>query len=300
MVTAHLRYGLIGCLSLTHVACMGADGGGDEDPPPGSVSVTTSALTTTYEAEAATDIDEGVVESIHPGFSGTGYVNINNFSNTFFLHVINSPFAGPATLRVRYANGTGASRPIAISVNGAPGGTVPGAPTGSWSSWATASVPILLIAGSNDVVHSSVVAEGMPNIDRFDIVQSVTRTFQAEAANDIDEGVLESIHPGFTGTGYVNINNFSNTFFLHVVNSPVTASALLRVRYANGTNANRPIRIFVNGSVGGTVRGAPTGSWSTWVTESVPVSLASGSNDVVHSSVVPEGMPNIDAFDITW
>jgi hypothetical protein len=291
MKNLHFGRLFVGFALFGAAACAGVD--------EGEIVVTESALTTTYQAENATDIDEGVVESIHAGFTGTGYVNINNFSNTFFLHVINSPFAGPATLRVRYANGTGTNRPIAISVNGAPGGTVPGAPTGSWSTWATATVPINLVVGNNDVVHSSVVDAGMPNIDKFDIIQSVTQTFQAEAAADIDEGEVESNHAGFTGTGFVNINNFSNTFFLHIVNSPVTAAVTLRVRYANGTNANRPIRITGNGG-GGTVTGAPTGSWSTWATATVTINLVAGNNDVVHSSVVDAGMPNIDKFDITW
>jgi exo-1,4-beta-D-glucosaminidase len=291
MKNLHVGHLFVGFALFGAAACAGVD--------EGEIVATESALTTTYQAENASDIDEGVVESIHAGFTGTGYVNINNFSNTFFLHIINAPFAGPATLRVRYANGTSSNRPIAISVNGAPGGTVPGAPTGSWSTWATASVPITLAAGNNDVVHSSVVAEGMPNIDKFDIIQSVTRTFQAEAANDIDEGEVESIHPGFTGTGYVNINNFSNTFFLHIIDSPVAATVNLRVRYANGTTTNRPIRITGNGG-GGTVPGTPTGSWSTWATATVQISLVAGNNDVVHSSVVDAGMPNIDKFDITW
>lgn len=281
-----------GLLVLGAAGCAGEADNGEPE-----VATTEAAITTAYQAEDAFDIDEGVVESIHSGFTGTGYVNINNFSNTFMWHIVNRPVAGAATLRVRYANGTGASRPIRVTVNGGGGGTIAGGPTGSWSTWTTATVPITLIAGDNDIIHSSVTSDGMPNIDRFEIVQTVTRTFQAEDAFDIDEGVVESIHGGFTGTGYVNINNFSNTFMWHIVNSPFTGSAALRVRYANGTNTNRPIR--VEGA--GTINGAPTGSWSTWVTSPpLTINLVAGDNDVVHSSVTSDGMPNIDRFTITW
>jgi hypothetical protein len=285
----------IGGLFLLGMTACGGEAGEIEQ-----VGVTREELTTVYQAENAFDIDEGVVESIHAGFTGTGYVNIDNFSNTFMWHIVNTGFAGPATLRVRYANGTGTGRPIRISVNGATAGTLAGGPTGSWATWATASVPINLAAGNNDVIHASVTSDGMPNIDRFEIVQSVTQTFQAENAFDIDEGVVESIHAGFTGTGYVNIDNFSNTFMWHIVSSPVAAVATLRVRYANGTGTNRPIRVTVNGATAGTVNGAPTGSWSTWATATLPINLVAGDNDMIHASVTSDGMPNVDRFEITW
>jgi hypothetical protein len=266
------------------------------------VAAMRSELTTVYQAEDASDIDEGVTESIHAGFTGTGYVNINNFSNTFMTHVIGAPVAGPASLRVRYANGAGSNRPVAVTVNGVNAGTLNGAPTGAWSTWVTSGpLPINLLAGNNDVTHASVTSDGMPNIDRFEIAQTFSQAFQAEDAFDIDEGVVESIHAGYTGTGYVNINNFSNTFTWHIVNSPVTATATLRVRYANGAGANRPIAVTANSGSGGTLNGAPTGAWTTWVTSpAVTINLSAGDNDVILSSVTSDGMPNIDRFDITW
>jgi hypothetical protein len=258
-------------------------------------------LTTVYQAENAADIDEGVVESSHAGYTGTGYVNIDNATSTFMLHAVNAPATGAASLRVRYANGAGSNRPIALTVNGVSAGTVSGAPTGAWSTWVTSGpIAINLLAGNNDIVHSSVTSDGMPNIDRFEIGQTFTRTYQAEDAFDIDEGVIESIHTGYSGTGYVNIDNFSNTFSWHIVSSPVAATATLRVRYANGGSSNRPIAVST-GAGGSTLTGAPTGAWTTWVTSSaVTISLSAGDNDVILSSVTSDGMPNIDRFEITW
>lgn len=268
----------------------------------GEIVSTERSLTTTYQAENAFDIDEGVVETQHAGFTGTGYVNINNFSNTFMWHIVNAPVAGTATLRVRYANGGGTNRPIRITVNGATAATLSGAPTGAWTTWVTSGpVAITLVAGNNDVIHGSVTSDGMPNIDRFEIAQSFSQTIQAESAFDIDEGVVESQHAGFTGSGYVNIDNFSNTLMWHIVNSPVTGPATLVVRYANGAGTNRPIQISANGAAGGTINGAPTGAWTTWVTSApIPITLVAGNNDVTHSSVTSDGMPNIDRFVITW
>jgi hypothetical protein len=257
----------------------------------------TEPLTTTYQAENAFDIDEGVIETQHAGYRGTGYLNINNFSNTFAWYIVERPIAGTVAVTVRYANGSSSNRPIDVTVGGGGSARITGAPTGSWSSWATATVNIAMAAGSNDLTLSSVVADGMPNIDEFSLSQTFTRTYQAEAAFDIDEGVIETIHPGYTGTGYLNINNFNNTFAWYIVDSPAALTVPLTVRYANGSGTNRPIQVFPGG---GQVTGAPTGSWSTWVTATVNVPLAAGDNDVILSSVVNDGMPNVDKFDITW
>lgn len=272
---------------------------GNEIVDPG-VESTESALTTTYQAESAFDIDEGVVENIHAGYTGSGYLNINNFSNTFAWYIVNAPAAGTVSVKVRYANGASANRPIRVSANGGGGATIAGAPTGSWSTWVTATVSLTLLAGNNDVFLSSVTSDGMPNIDKFDIVQTFTRTFQAEAAFDIEEGVVENIHPGYTGSGYLNIENFADTFAWYIVNSPAAATVSVKVRYANGTNSNRPIGVSAGGGGSASIPGIPTGSWSTWKTVAVSIAIGSGDNDLFLSSVVPAGMPNIDKFDITW
>src|SRR3712207_5583046 len=69
------------------------------------------AAVTTHQAENAT-ISQGVVESNHAGFTGTGFVNYNNVSGSFVEFAVNAPAAGSATLTFRYANGTTANRPM--------------------------------------------------------------------------------------------------------------------------------------------------------------------------------------------
>jgi exo-1,4-beta-D-glucosaminidase len=284
-----------GLLGLASTAC-----GGAPEQPEESLGTSAEALTTTYQAENAFDIDEGVIESIHAGFTGTGYLNINNFNNTFAWYIVNRPVAGTVAVKVRYANGGTTSRPINVSAGGGGSAQIAGAPTGSWSTWTTATVNIAMAAGDNDFFLSSVSNEGMPNIDKFDLTQAFTRTFQAENAFDIDEGVIETMHAGFTGTGYLNINNFNNTFAWYIVNSPAATTVAVKVRYANGGSSNRPINVSFGGGGSAQIAGAPTGSWSTWTTATVNIAVAAGDNDFFLFSVSNDGMPNIDKFDITW
>ncbi|RYZ07988.1 MAG: carbohydrate-binding protein [Myxococcales bacterium] len=285
-------------LALSSVGCSGGfeeSVGGDED-----VGSSQAALTTTYQAENAFDIDEGVIETINAGYRGTGYLNINNFNNTFAWYIVNRPVAGTAAVTVRYANGGTTNRPIRVQAGTA--ATIAGAPTGSWTTWATATVNVSFSAGNNDLILGSVSNDGMPNVDEFSIAKTFTTTYQAENAFDTEEGVDEAIHAGYTGAGYLNIDNDANTFAWYIVTSPATVPVTVpvTVRYANGTTGNRPISVHTGGTAGAQITAPPTGSWSTWTTATVNITFAPGDNDFFLGSVVSGGMPNIDKFDITW
>ncbi|WP_240777172.1 carbohydrate-binding protein [Nonomuraea basaltis] len=125
---------------------------------------------TRYEGENAT-ISQGVVESNHAGYSGTGFVNGDNVAGSYVEWTV-SGTAGAATLRIRYANGTTTARPATITVNGA---TVAADQafngTGAWTTWATATVPVTLGSGSNTVRITANTAGGNPNLDYIEVAQ---------------------------------------------------------------------------------------------------------------------------------
>src|SRR5215217_1554587 len=99
-----------------------------------------------YEAENAT-IFQGVVEANHLNFSGTGFVNGDNVVGSFVEWTVTAASAGPATIRVAYANGTTTSRPSSVAVNGTVVSTPTFGATANWDTWATASIPVTLNAG---------------------------------------------------------------------------------------------------------------------------------------------------------
>jgi alpha-galactosidase len=122
-------------------------------PPPGRL-----------EAEDAT-IFHGTVEADHAGFSGRGFVNYVNEVGSYVEWTVNASSAGTVTLSLRYANGTTTNRPMAVSVNGATPVTVNFPGTGSWDTWATATVSAPLAAGTNTVRATATTAAGGPNVD---------------------------------------------------------------------------------------------------------------------------------------
>src|SRR6266496_3340837 len=158
-----------------------------------SVQHTAAAAPSRYEAESAT-IAQGVVEANHAGFSGTGFVNLDNVVGSYVEFGVNAASAGNGTLAVRFANGTTVNRPMDIEVNGSPviaAQSFPG--TGAWTTWQTVTITAPLRAGANTVRLTSTSADGGPNIDALDVEVAATTDYQAENAH-IEQGVVGPNH----------------------------------------------------------------------------------------------------------
>jgi alpha-galactosidase len=124
---------------------------------------------TRYEAEQAT-VSQGVVESEHSGFSNDGYVNTDNVVGSSVEFAVSASSAGEAGLVIDYANGTDASRPMDLAVNGTPAGDVSFDGTGAWSLWWDSTVTVNLREGANTITLTSSTDNGGPNLDYLDVV----------------------------------------------------------------------------------------------------------------------------------
>ncbi|MFI5728508.1 PQQ-dependent sugar dehydrogenase [Kribbella sp. NPDC051587] len=133
-----------------------------------SAPPTATAAPTDYQAESAT-ISQGVVESNHAGYTGTGFVNYDNLVGSYVEWTVTAP-AGPADVTLRFANGTTATRPMDWTVNGVSGAvgiTYPG--TGDWTVWQTKTVRLQLVAGTNKIRARATTADGGPNADKLTV-----------------------------------------------------------------------------------------------------------------------------------
>src|SRR6266545_4011319 len=104
-----------------------------------------------YEAEQATIVNGGTIDSNWPGYTGTGFVNTANAVGAGVELTLTIGAAGNGTLVFRYANGTTSDRPASITVNGTTQATLQFPPTGSWSTWSTQTATVSLVAGANAV-----------------------------------------------------------------------------------------------------------------------------------------------------
>ncbi|WP_214408415.1 glycosyl hydrolase family 8 [Sphaerisporangium fuscum] len=133
--------------------------------PAAALTPASAASATTYEAESAV-ISQGTVATNHTGYSGSGFVDYTNVAGGYVEWTVTAATAGSASLVLRYANGTTTDRPMDISVNGtvvAPGKAFNG--TGSWDTWADATVNVSLNAGTTTIRATATTANGGPNVD---------------------------------------------------------------------------------------------------------------------------------------
>lgn len=156
-------------------------------PPPGGPD---------YQAEDA-DISQGLVESNHAGFTGTGFVNYHNVTGSYVEFTVAAQ--GSVTLTFRFANGTTANRPMEIRIDGTvahSGLAFPG--TGAWTNWSTATMTANLGPGSHTVRATATTANGGPNVDRLTVTTQGS-SLTVVAAGDIAEQCTASssscIHP---------------------------------------------------------------------------------------------------------
>jgi hypothetical protein len=126
---------------------------------------------TRYEAEDAL-ISQGMVDTKHAGYSGGGFVDYTNIAGSYVQWTVQASQAGGVLVRLRYANGSLASRPMDIVVNGVV--ALPGVAfdrTSAWTNWRVRTFTLNLNAGSNTIRAVATSANGGPNTDYLEIEQ---------------------------------------------------------------------------------------------------------------------------------
>src|SRR5690606_21772038 len=109
-------------------------------------------------------------------------------------------------------------------------------------------------------------------------------------------GGIDTEHSGCTGSGCIDWHNTAISRIEWQYDALEATSYEVTIRYANGATASRPGTLMANDNSGNAVQFAfnPTGAWSSWVEETVEMSLNAGSNRLVLSGMVADGLANVD------
>ncbi len=253
---------------------------------------------------------QGTVDSNHSGFQGSGFANADNAIGSGVDWSVNVSASGVYQLEWRFANGSTA-RPGSVRINGTNVATVSFPSTGVWNSWTTVGTTVNLNAGWNSIRLEATTAAGLANIDSLAV--SGGGTVQAAACDGgtveilIEEnttgfcrvdGTIASNHAGFTGTGFADSNNATGAGVDWKVSVPTSGNYALEWSYANGSTANRPGSVRVNGSTGPTVNFPVTGAWTTWSVAAASVALSAGENTIRLQATTSTGLGNIDSISV--
>jgi endoglucanase len=114
---------------------------------------------------------------------------------------------------------------------------------------------------------------------------------------------VQSDQSGFTGSGFIHFNDVTGSFVEFGLDASAPTTVTLTFRFANGTSTNRPMNIEVvdNSEPVATVANlafGPTGSWSTWQTETAIVHLKAGANKIRATTTTSNGGPNLDSMTV--
>ncbi len=127
------------------------------------------------------------------------------------------------------------------------------------------------------------------------IVTNDSLVFQAEDAT-ISEGSVDSNHPGYTGTGFVNLVNKIGTYLEWTLALPAAGNWAFKFRFANGSSNNRLCKMDVNWIVvDNAFNFESTGSWENWrYSRYLNAEFKSGSNNLKVTGITSESAPNLD------
>lgn len=112
---------------------------------------------------------DGTIDNNYSGFAGNGFINAPNTSGASAEWSINVAVAGTYKLQWRYATGGSNARPASILVNGVAHSSATFDTTSSWAAWNTVSVDVTLSSGVNRIRLQATGAEGLANIDSFNV-----------------------------------------------------------------------------------------------------------------------------------
>lgn len=246
----------------------------------------------------------GVIETIHSGYTGSGYVNTANSVGQWIEFSLVAPGDGVYDGYLTYANGGNSPRNADMFVNGVfyMGVTFYNS---SWTNWDFLDFTVNnlhLNGGVNKIRFVSKSADGLANIDALGVnsLFGEESTYQAENQR-WNNAVIETINSGYTGTGYVNTANAANVWIEFDVFSYEGGGYDMNMYYANGTTTNRPASIYVNGQFHTTKSFEPTGSWRTWDFTDVmvnPITLNAGKNTIRFVATTSGGIANFDKIEL--
>lgn len=124
-------------------------------------------------------------------------------------------------------------------------------------------------------------------------------TYQAEDAK-IYHGKVSTEWAGFTGAGYVDYVNETASYIDFSVSATTAGTSAVVFRYANGSTQDRILNISVNGKTAQSgVKFPSTGTWKSWATRSITLSLSAGTNTIRAKSATSSGGPNLDCIEVT-
>jgi Glycosyl hydrolases family 31/Carbohydrate binding module (family 35)/Domain of unknown function (DUF5110)/Carbohydrate binding module (family 6) len=242
------------------------------------------------------------VATDHTGYTGPGFAAGFQSVGASLTYRLDVPSAGTYELRLRYANAQGGdgqntARTLSAAVDGGAASTLTLPKTADWNTWAFATSPLQLSAGTHTLVVSRGPNDsGNVNVDSLAVLppgapypapQVAATPCGYGSVCEAEDGALTggaglaADHNGYSGGGFVGgLERAGATDSVALRNVPADGRYALQVRYANGGTSARTISVAANDGTPVSATLPPTADWDSWSTVTVPVTLTKGSDTV--------------------
>jgi len=122
-------------------------------------------------------------------------------------------------------------------------------------------------------------------------------TYQAESATLGGGVTVDTNHTGYNGSGFVNFPSTGGYVEYQNVDGGSGGTKTLTFRFALGATSARTGQLTVNGS-SQNITFQPTGSWDTWVTMNVTVTLNAGTSNTIRLDSTGQDLANQDEMTV--
>lgn len=194
-----------------------------------AISPFVSAAVTIQENEFGFCNYDGVISTANSGYTGAGYVDINNSGGQGINYQISAPVSGSYSVTFRYANVGSTS--AGLTVNGS-SGSLSFPRTASLSSWTTVTKNITLTAGVNQLRLRATGSQPIANIDSLSVGGAAVASNCGDTASSAVSSVLissaaSSVRSSATSSviGVPSSSRSSSSVSSAVLSSTVTSSS---------------------------------------------------------------------------
>lgn len=190
--------------------------------------------------------DNTTVATNHTGYTGTGFVDIENALDSSVSWSISAASAKTYSAQIRFGNGGTAARRATVVVNDKEIKTLDFPTNSNWDLWQTVNVDLPLNAGTNSVKLLAETADGLANIDNIivtgnGIAPAACPVVKSNDCNDVtDQPILTVASDG--SAQYKTIAAALNT--LSTSNTTPTQIRVKPGTYYEKLNVTKPFVTF--------------------------------------------------------
>jgi alpha-glucosidase (family GH31 glycosyl hydrolase) len=223
------------------------------------------------------------VSSNHTGFTGRGFVDGFDSSQTAVTFSTRVKLAGDYPSSVRAANATGGPRTLGVYVNGNRRSTLTVPSLVNWDTWTDIPVTLSLAAGNNIVTLRRDGGDtGQVAIDSLSVpFWPAAGLYEAESAELVGGSGVNRNHEHYSGVSFVDHLETPGTGVSFTVSAPQDGAFTVKTHYANATGSSRTLTLYVNGIKVKSATMNPMGDWDTWGDEVETVNIHSGRNTLM-------------------